>query len=173
MSNDLTKGKFIPVIKHDDTDAFSNLLKIQLNPAQNIDLSGFTGEFTLQNIKRKFSAADIAGGNLIINFDQKETGALKSGEAFGEFKLYSPGDKRITVFSKLPFRVFNGREDFPDINLSEFTASVNVNLGGANIMELNFTAGAVESLLYWSGAQTDYDAVEIKRNDTLYLITEG
>ena len=173
MSNDLTKGKFIPIIKHDDTDAFGNLLKIHLNTAQNIDLAGFTGEFTLQNIKRKFSAADIAGGSLAINFDQKETGALKSGEAFGELKLYTPGDKRITVFSKLPFKVFNGREDFADVNLAEFTASVNVNLDGAAVLVLNFTAGAMEGLLYWSGARADYDAVEIKRNDTLYLITEG
>jgi len=135
--------KYIPIIQGDDTGTISTLLTIILNTGQYVNISGFSGTLRIGHILKEFDVNEIASRVLKIDLTNTETKQLTPGNLWGEFKLYSSDNKILTVVSNIPFFVHSGQFENP-YDITDFTLNMNIELGGENILHIDFVVGRME-----------------------------
>ena len=115
---------YITIIKGDDTN-FVNDQFIVINFNTDIDLSGFTATFSLDNITLTYG--DLSSKTFEIILSNEITSNLKIGKQYGELKLIDTQNRVRTITSVIPFLVKNGiSEKITYINQTlEITTNIN------------------------------------------------
>ena len=128
----------IVVVKGNDTDFNGqNLLTIYLR-SDILDLSDLSATFTLCGIVKKFD--DLSSGEIILNYNNRETSAIPFGKHNGVLNIISKTHKIATIESLIPFdfiSVVHGNA----IATNPYEMTFDVKQGGETILNVSVEAG--------------------------------
>ena len=128
----------IVVVKGNDTDFNGqNLLTIYLR-SDILDLSDLSATFTLCGIVKNFN--DLSSGQIIVNYNNRETASIPFGKHNGVLNIVSKSHKIATIESLVPFEfvsIVHGNA----IATKSYEMTFNVEQGGETILNVSVEAG--------------------------------
>ena len=91
----------IVITRGDDSDAFSNVIKITMNT--DIDLTGYKAIFQIG--REQWVYDDISSKEVSIVIDKERSMKFKEGTYYAAFKLFQPDGLCKTAFRDIPVYV--------------------------------------------------------------------
>lgn len=85
----------------DDSNALGREIKITIDT--DLDLTGFTAAFQLDNLRLEFK--DITSKELLLIIPADESAKLPKGELYGALKLYDTNGLALTVADEIKFMI--------------------------------------------------------------------
>ncbi|MBQ8636329.1 hypothetical protein IJX73_00910 [bacterium] len=122
---------YITIIQGDDTNFLDDqFLLITFNT--DIDLSGFTAIFSLENVTLTYGNLSSKTFNIVLSNDI--TSNLTIGKKYGEIKLIDTSNRIKTITSVIPFLIKKGVNEDIRISNSSLNVSMNVNNTAIDIL---------------------------------------